>query len=518
LSLVCEALITPIGPSLDVRDMRPRTLGSLTRFICMALLASSFACPCVRGGVGVVLNESLDTSAQWVTGSGHTSIYFSRICPASPVRLRLCRPGEHGSVMSNYINLGENQRYEWNIVPLDVYLYGVENPRDRPLFGSPKLKSLLEQTYRTRALSKYCYAETCITSEKAEWKEMVGATLSRSMYIFYVDTSREQDLRIIAEFNSLPNENHFSGVTDNCADFAKRILDTYFPHAAHRDVIDDFGMTSPKAVARTFSHYALQHPDLQFCVLHFSQLPGTIKRSTQPHDGTEQLFRSKKLLIPMAIFANHELSVVAAAYFLHGRFCPESEFEARPAMETATLPDRSEPRLVSTDEERPSSLLRIPETRQDRIEIVGTAAEWNKYREQFKGIVKQSVREGTIPDKAYVDQFFAQLDRTGEPFIGRDGSLWISVSYENSIHELGVGANSIFAPGSDRRLAFVFLLARINQVLKSPKHRRETILEFREDWARLQYARARSARDLASLSSQPGPGALSPAAKLSRGN
>lgn len=496
-------------------DMRIRSAGSLALVMCFA---SFFACARARAGVGVVLNESLDTSAQWLTGSGHTSIYFSRICPASPVQLRLCRPGEHGSVMSNYINLGENQRYEWNVVPLDVYLYGVANPQDRPLFGSPKLKSLLEQTYRTRALSAYCYAESCVNSEKAEWKEMVGATLSRSMYVFYVDTSLQQDLRLIAEFNSLPNQNHFDGATDNCADFVKRILDTYFPHSAHRDVIDDFGMTSPKAVARTFSHYALQHPDLQFRVLHFSQLPGTIKRSTEPHDGTEQLFRSKKLLIPMAIFANHELPVVAAAYFLHGRFSPEAEFEAHPAMEEAALPPHAKSMTVSATADSSIGSLWTPENAQERMEIVGTPAEWKEYGREFNTIVKGAVRDRIIPKRAYLDQFFSQLDRSGEPFVARDGSLWISVSDENSIRELGVGANDIFAPGSDRRLAFVFLLARVNQVLKSPKHRRETMLEFREDWARLQYARARSSRDVALLSSQRNRAGFSSTGKLTRGN
>lgn len=498
--------------------MRTRTLGSVARFIWFVLLASTFACSSARAGVGVVLNESLDTSAQWVTGSGHTAIYFSRICPASPVRLRLCRPGEHGSVMSNYINLGESQRYEWNIVPLDIYLYGVANAKDRPLFGSPKLKSLLEQTYRARALSKYCYTASCVTSEKAEWKEMVGATMSRSMYVFYVDTSLQQDLRLIAEFNSLPNQNHFSGVTDNCADFVKGILDTYFPHSAHRDVIDDFGMTSPKAVARTFSHYARQHPDLQFCVLHFAQLPGTIKRSTEPHDGTEQLFRSKKLLVPMAIFANHELPVVAAAYFLHGRFNPEAQFEAYPAMETATVPNRVKSRLVSTSDHVYASFLRIPEARQDRAQVVGTRLEWRQYRKQFNHILRESVRDGAIPSKEYVSQFFAQLDRSAEPFIARDGSLWVNVSYAGSTRELGISANSIFAPGSDRQLAFAFLLARINQVLKSPKHRRETMLEFRQDWARLRYARATAAPDMASIPSHRASASLSPATKLTRGN
>jgi len=46
--------------------------------------------------------------------------------------------------MSNYINIGEDQSFEWNIVPLSMSLYGVEDPTDRPAFGSFKVKHLLE--------------------------------------------------------------------------------------------------------------------------------------------------------------------------------------------------------------------------------------------------------------------------------------------------------------------------------------------------------------------------------------
>src|SRR6185295_9527505 len=100
-----------------------------------ALLLACLTCPSARADVGVILNESLDTSVARITGSGHSAVYFSRICPASPVKLRLCLPGEQGSVMSNYTTLGEDQPFEWNVVPLSVYLYGVENPRYRPIVG-----------------------------------------------------------------------------------------------------------------------------------------------------------------------------------------------------------------------------------------------------------------------------------------------------------------------------------------------------------------------------------------------
>jgi hypothetical protein len=441
------------------------------------------------GDVGVILNESLDTSVEWVTGSGHTAVYFSRICPDSPVKLRLCHPGEEGSVMSNYINLGEDQKYEWNIAPLNVYVYGVLDPRHRPVFGSAKVKKVLEDRYRDQALSEYCTAKSCTTSDKAEWREMVGAGMSRSMYIFVVQTAVEQDLDIIAKFNALPNENHFNGVTRNCADFTKDVVNTYFPHAAHRDVLNDFGMTSPKAVARTFTHNALDHPESHFRVLHFSQLPGTIKQSTEARSGTEQLYHSKKLLIPMVIFASQELPVAAAAYLTTGRFNPGHEFEAHPAADATQIGDQIHVARSYNEDASPDQLEAI-ET-QEREEVVGTPTEWKKYKKAFDTIVDEAVSEEIIPRRSYVTQFFKHLDQTGTPSADSGGSLWMTVQDGDEISKLGLSVDNIFAPESDPRLAFVLLLARIDHVLKSPKHSRETMLEFKADWALLQYAEKR---------------------------
>src|SRR5579864_2891537 len=153
--------------------------------------------------------------------------------------------------MSNYTTLGEDQPFEWNIVPLSIYLYGVEDPQNRPLFGSQKIKHALEERYRTSFLPGYCVSAPCRTSNKAEWREMVGATLERSIYIFVVETSLDQDRALIAEFNSLPNQNHFNGVTQNCATFTRHIINTYYPHAARADYLNDFGLITPKAIARS---------------------------------------------------------------------------------------------------------------------------------------------------------------------------------------------------------------------------------------------------------------------------
>src|SRR5260370_8439075 len=104
---------------------------------------------------------------------------------------------------------------------------------------------------------------------------MVGASFSRSIYFFVVDTSVEQDLKLIAEFNSEPNVNHFNGAMRNCADFSRRVINFYFPHAAKPDYLNYFAMTSPKAISRSFSHYAARHPEPHLRVLHFPHFPPT---------------------------------------------------------------------------------------------------------------------------------------------------------------------------------------------------------------------------------------------------
>jgi hypothetical protein len=438
--------------------------------------------------VGVILNESLDESMDRITGTGHMAVYLSRICAETPAKLRLCGPGESGSVISTYINIGEDRSLEWNIVPLNIYLYGVEDPRNRPIFASYKIKHALEQRYRQNYLTGLCDTPACQTSAKSEWREMVASTLIRGMYLFLVDTSLEQDRALIAEFNSTPNENHFNGATNNCADFARRIVNTYFPHAAARDVLNDFGMTSPKAVARTFTHYAQRHPELNLRVMHFAQVPGTIKRSSEVRAGTEQLFRSKKLLIPMIVFANEALPVVAVSYVATGRFNPNKEFEKRPATNLASEDLASSPHLQSVA------------IQDQRSQIVGASAEWKNYRRAFETEIEENRDSPEARDRSH---FFKFLDEKGTASVNSDGAAWMQLSENGKPASVGVSASNVIAQESDPRLSYALLLARTSVFLKSPKHRRETMLEFRQDWANLQRASDEAAAVSARIAAPP---------------
>lgn len=474
----------------------------------LAIFLALVLSPRAHADVGVVLNESLDTSVARITGAGHSAVYLSRICPASPVKMRLCEPGEEGSVISNYTTLGESEPFEWNITPLNTYLYGAAGPQGRPLFASEKIKGLLEEDYRRKVLVGYCDGPPCTISKKAEWREMVAATSSRSIYIFVVKTTLQQDLELIAKFNDLPNKNHFNAFTRNCANFTRSIVNTYFPGAARPDYINDFGITSPKAVARSFARYARRHPDAQYRVLHFAQIPGTIKRSSVTRDGTEQLYRSKKLLVPMVLFASHELPVAAASYVLTGRFNPEHEYEAHPTAGFTQLTyDLKE---AKADDDRVLVDQLQSEQSADRIEFVGTPEEWARYRQEFDAIVDEAVREEIIPSRVSTGRFFKTLDEEGTPYFETDGSLWIKVDDPGGSARVGISADDILAPGSDSRLAFQLLLAHVDATLRSPLHSRESIARFRQDWSLLQEAQVRARTSVAMQPQLPFQKAESP--------
>ncbi len=490
--------------STSLKRVIARSLFSFVLAFILLCLAGSGA----YGDVGVVLNESLDTSVARITGSGHSAVYFSRICPESPVKLRLCRAGEQGSVMSNYTTLGEDQPFEWNVVPLNVYLYGVENAHYRPLVGSQQIKHVLEERYRENYLGNYCASESCKTSNKAEWREMVGATLERSMYMFVVETTVEQDLRLIEQFNSLPNQNHFNGMTRNCADFTRRVINAYFAGATGPDYLNDFGITSPKAIAHSFTRYAHRHPEAHFRVLHFAQVPGTIKRSSECRTGTEQLYRSKKLLVPMLIFADHVLPFVAASYIFTGRFNPQRELEAHPTVEVTELERQIRMAKFENNDARAEEL--EADKNQQRVNVVGTGEEWKKYREEFESIVAEAAREDSIPARRSLNHFFQHLDEAGTPVADHNGALWMELSDGGDSSRLGLSASNIFSSSSDPELARQLVLARIERVLKSPKHSRETMLEFKSDWDLLRSASLYSAEYRAMYSANTGASPTSP--------
>lgn len=443
-----------------------------------------------RADVGLLLNAKPNVRPELITseivGEGHAAVYLSRVCPASPVTLRLCGPGEQGSVIQNYEDYKEDQPYEWNIVPLSVYLYGVDSFAARPLFGSPQLRQVLQDRYREKYLGQLCTTERCIRDADANWRDSVAAAFVREIYIFEVRTTVEQDEQFIREFNARPNVNHYHGVSRNCADFAKLVVNTYFPHSAHRDVLNDFGVTGPKAIARSFTHYAEHHPDLQLRVIRVEQVPGTYRRSTDCREGTEQTIRSKKWLVPIVVLEAHAVPILAASYLLTGRFSPDHELRHHPSEDVAVLYQELAEAKRESDWDRQQEAKR--EIRAGRQRELGDDQQWQQYRSRFEEVLRTAIDDGVIPDRREMGKVFHSLQTNGYTYLDGDGQPWLEEKTSGQLRRVGLSEDNVFSAGSDSTLAMQVLLARTYALLSVGSNHRELWPEFEADWALLQRA------------------------------
>ena len=441
--------------------------------------------------VGVLLNEPDGNGASRYTRAGHAAVYLSNICPASPVKLRLCEADEEGSIISNYSNLGEDKPYEWNIVPVSVFLYGVTNAADRPLYSSMPLQYLLAERYRQGHLQGVCRTPRCIAGLHEHWRSTVAVTMIRTAYLFAVYTTRQQDEKMVAEFNARINVNHYNGPFNNCANFAKRVIEIYFPRSIRPNYLNDFGMTSPKAVARSFSHYAVKHPELHFYVRRFTQMPSTMARSNNAREGTEVAFYLKKWLLPLAILHGYELPVFATTYALTGRFSPQREL-AKYAIPEQGHPGGTAGRnlmLVSdVDREQLSKAMEAPQG-----SLQGSSEEWDAYRERFEDFRSEAEQDGLLPEGSDPEKIFRYFDRHGVPVLDEDGHAWLRVNDDGQQSAVGLSSATLLSGESDPKLAYRLMLARVGMTLAGKADQREMMPEFRKDWLLLEQARAQLA-------------------------
>ena len=90
-----------------------------------------------RADIGVIVLEPVGALG-FFTRVGHAGTYFSNICQdGSPVRMRLCLPGESGGVVSKYSPLSEHEDYDWAIVPFEEFMHGLASADFAPMVGTP---------------------------------------------------------------------------------------------------------------------------------------------------------------------------------------------------------------------------------------------------------------------------------------------------------------------------------------------------------------------------------------------
>lgn len=249
-----------------------------------------------------------------VNPTGHVALYFDHICAATPVQLRPCRPGELGAVIARYDGING---LDWVAIPLVPYLYAVDDPADIPQTINREQEEQLRDLYRRHALESIAPDLPDGKTPEGNWYELIGSSYDRKIYGFSINSTPDQDAGLIAMFNDRRNVEHYNGAFRNCADFVRTTINHVYPHAIRRNFVADFGLTTPKQVARGLSRYASKHHGVHLSYFVIPQVPGTIPRSYGVEGVTESLL--KRYAIPLVVLSPLATGIVFVAYMGHGR-------------------------------------------------------------------------------------------------------------------------------------------------------------------------------------------------------
>lgn len=236
--------------------------------------------PRANADITILLEEPYSYDGAWA-GTGHTAVYLTRVCAASPTRLRRCEPGESGVVISRYHRIGG---LDWIAIPLYPYLYAVARPEDIPLFAEAKLEASLRDHYRRKYLRDIVPDGPSGAAPGGDWYELIGSAYDRTLYGFQIETKPEQDDKFIARYNAGPNRESYRMVSRNCADFVRDAVNFYYAKAVKRSLISDLEVLTPKHTAKSLVQYSGRHPELRFMTFVIPQVPGTINAARQSVD------------------------------------------------------------------------------------------------------------------------------------------------------------------------------------------------------------------------------------------
>jgi hypothetical protein len=268
-------------------------------------------CASFAGATATLLLEEPYGKLGFFTATGHAAVYLSGVCADTPLVLRRCAPGETGIVIARYNGVS---RYDWIAIPLIPYLYAVERPQDVPLFADAKMVAFLRDRYRRKYLEDIASDVKDGETPGGNWYELVGTSYDRTVYGFEIETTPQQDDALIRKLNRAPNQSHFRTVSNNCADFAKDIINFYYPKSLHRSIVADAGITTPKQIAKMIAKFSARHPEIHTSRLVISQAPGSMPRSSTVHGVVESFFKSGKYIVPSAVVSPIFAGCVAAVY------------------------------------------------------------------------------------------------------------------------------------------------------------------------------------------------------------
>jgi len=414
------------------------------------------ACSAFAGSSATLLLEEPYGTLGFFTATGHSAVYLSGVCAGTPLILRPCSPGETGVVISRYDGIG---KHDWVAIPLIPYLYAVERAEDIPLFADAKMTAFLRDHYRRKYLE--AIAPDVRNGERpgGNWYELVGSSYDRTIYGFEIETTPEQDLALIQELNSSPNVSHFHTVSRNCADFAKDIINFYYPKTLHRSVFSDVGITTPKQMARMLTKFSARHPEIRFSRVVIAQVPGSMPRSSTAHGVVESFFKSKKYMVPSAVVSPIFAGCVAGAYFSSGagRFKPARDANVFVAGQ-------------------------VPESPADREDI-------RAYQVQLKHYLAGAYPEASAHN---VGKAWEKLQANAIPSIDSQGRPALLIRVGERSVRVGVSASNIMDGNSPPELARQLLEARLESEFRRPSPHGISESQVERDWNLLNQAASQS--------------------------
>jgi len=405
----------------------------------------------VWGQAALLLEEPYSYDGTFA-GTGHTAVYLARVCAETPFQLRRCGPGEQGVVISRYHGIAG---HDWIAIPLIPYLYAVRNPDDIPLFVDSKLVAFLREQFLT---SLPLPEETRPGAEPRY--QLAGSAYDRTLYGFRIATRPDQDDALIRTLNASPNEESYKLLRRNCADFSKQIINFYYPHAVHRGVIADLGITTPKQAAKSLVHYSKHHRETQLTTFVIPQVPG-LKRSKSVHGILESVFFQKKYVTPVLLFHPFVVGAVETAYLAGWRFNP-----GKGAM------------VFNAGADNPMKNFDPPLT----------ASQRRSYENLVKAMKKSNELDEFPNWRSLQARATPQIDAQGRPFV--------QVKLDGKDVPVGIcRGNALHVSGSPELLQNL-LLSRLDEQLRNKKPR---ISEpsIKSDWRMLESAREESRAALA---------------------
>jgi len=436
-----------------------RSLGA----ICVLVLAST----CLANASATLLLEEPYGKLGFFTATGHAAVYLSGVCAETPLVLRACAPGELGAVISRYDGVGG---YDWVAIPLIPYLYAVEKPEDIPLFVDPKMVAFLRDQYRRQYLQEVAPDLAAGGTPGGNWYELVGSAYDRASYAFELETSAAQDQAFIQAYNAAPNRSHFRTVSRNCADFAKDVINFYYPKALHRSVVADVGITTPKQMAKTMVRYSLHHPRLTFSRYVIPQVPGSAARSAAVHGVVESFFTSKKYIVPSAVVSPVFAGCVGAVY-------------------------------VGTEAKRfdPSRNALVYNAERSLEPPIGTE-DRRSYELELNHLVAPEVLKMS---STHVEKTLARMMNNAAPGFDSDGRLVLRMRVGKEEVDLGVAQGNIFSAESSGQFAQQLLEARLQEELRRGNPPKVSESDVEKDWTLLQRAMDTSDNQVATRDARP---------------